>query len=384
MYLHRRAALAGLSLLPFSATEAASRWGRSQARTVRRAAETFMKATSAPGLAIGLVTPAGRRVFHFGESHPAIRQPVRADTLFEMGSIGKTLTVALAELAVREGAMAWSDTPGRHVPEVAGPGTDQLTLMHLATHCTGGMPRDLPDAVTDWDKAAAWFRAWSPPGEPGKVRVYANPSIGLLGVVAARAMGGDFATLARTRIMEPLGMTDSLLAVPDDAMARYAEGHRRDGRPVRQTVEPLATEAYGLRATAPDMLRFVEAHLGLVPAPAPLLAALRGNQSGQYRTGPLIQASIWEMYAPPAAPEAARAGVAEAIWARPNPAIWFDTPLPPATGAMMHKTGGTNGFGAYAAFWPGQGKGLVIMANRSHSTEDRLTLAETLRGVMKV
>ena len=44
----------------------------------------------------------------------------------------------------------------------------------------------------------------------------------------------------------------------------------------------------------------------------------------------------------------------------------------------MDKTGGTSGFGAYAAFIPGRRIGLVILANRNHESLLRVALAERI------
>ena len=63
---------------------------------------------------------------------------------------------------------------------------------------------------------------------------------------------------------------------------------------------------------------------------------------------------------------------------RPNPVTRLDPPRAPPADAVVDKTGGTSGFGAYAAFIPGRRIGLVILANRNHETLLRVTLAERI------
>lgn len=354
------------------------------AAAVATAAQAFMARTFAPGLAIGLTGPAGRQLFTFGARDPAAGLPVQDDTLFELGSISKTYTVALAAIAVQDGAMRWDDPPARHVPEVRGAGTDRLTARHLATHCTGGMPLQFPDGVTDWPTTAAWFQTWRPTADPGTMRSYANPSIGLLGVMAARALGGDFATLVRERILTPLGLRDTVHELGDREMPRMAWGHRRGeaGVPVRLDMGALGVQAYGVRASVSDVLAFVEAHLGLRDGPAPVLSALAATRLGHYRTPPFVQAGIWEWFDAPAAPATVLEGISERVVFELNPAEPLVPPQAPPPGAYVHKTGATSGFGGYAAFWPTRRTGLVILANRGHATAERLALAGQLRPVL--
>jgi beta-lactamase class C len=377
-FLSRRSFGIGLATVPLATSNAFSQSGN-PGPLVEAAAREFMSASGTAGVAIGMVGPQGRHLFYFGSADPAAQTPVRADTLFEIGSLSKTFTVALAAIAAARGALKWEDAPGRHVPEVRGPGTDRLTLRDLATHATGGMPLQFPAEAKTWDEAAAWYRSWTPAGEPGAMRAYANPSIGLLGVATARAMKGEFAALMRQHVLAQLGLKDTVYSVPQAMMARYAKGQTRDGRPGRLSPGMLATEAYGLKTTAPDMLRWVEAQLGAASTPSDLRQALKATQAGWLKVGPMTQGLIWEWYAPPAATEALLEGNGEAMWMKPNAGMRLDGSAQPPAGAFVNKTGGTNGFGAYAAFMPEQRTGLVILANRNHAAPLRIALAQRLR-----
>lgn len=383
MQMTRRAAVASVALAGFGPLGAAAQFDGNIERGVKAAAEAFLAQTSTPGVSIGLLTRTGRYLFQFGHSHPAGNQPVDARTLFELGSISKVITVLLAELAVSEGAIRWDDAPGRHVPEVRGGGTDQITLLHLATHCIGGMPLQFPQQVRTWPDAAAWFRQWMPSARPGTLRTYANPSIALLAVVVARALGGEFSRLARQRVLDPLGLFDSFYEIPAADMVRYAQGHNRDGQAVRLSRGVLATETYGLRSTAADVLRLLEAHMGRIETPEPLARAVRAIQLGRYRSGPLIQAAVWEWFPAPAPREIVQAASSDAMVLRANPATPLDVPTPPPPGALVNKTGGTGGFGAYAAFWPDRRQAMVILANRNHPVSERLALAARLRRLLE-
>lgn len=351
---------------------------------IAAAARSFIERSSAPGLAIGVVTPDGAQVFSYGVASQETGAPVDERTLFEVGSISKTLTVALAAVAVETGAMAWSDPPGRAMPELRGSGLDQVSLLNLATHTTGGMPLQLPDAVTTEAALVAYFRGWVPPAPPGSVRTYANPSIGLLGLVTARALRGDFATLVHDRVSAPLGLRHTFHEVPQAEQRHYAQGYTRDGRPTRVSMAPLATEAYGVRTTARDLLRFVEAHLGLVDTGPVLRRALDSTQAGHFQAGPMTQALIWEWYPLPVSDEQLAVGNGDAMVLKPNPVTRLDPPQAPPAASLVTKTGATNGFGAYVAFVPGRRIGLVILANRNHPTPVRLDLAKQILASLGV
>jgi hypothetical protein len=58
----------------------------------------------------------------------------------------------------------------------------------------------------------------------------------------------------------------------------------------------LASEAYGVRTTVGDMLRFVADNLGLVPIEGDLQGAITATIGGYYKVGSMTQDLIWEQY----------------------------------------------------------------------------------------
>ncbi|GGH19393.1 beta-lactamase [Alsobacter metallidurans] len=348
------------------------------------AARAFMERTSAPGLAIGVVTPAGAQVLSYGVASKETGAPVDERTVFEVGSISKTFTVTLASYAAEIGALKWDASPGQYIPELKATALDQVSLRNLATHTTGGMPLQLPDEVKTDAGLMDYFRKWSPPSRPGSVRTYANPSIGLLGVVTSRALKGPFAQVMREHVTGPLGLQHTFYDVPAAEQQHYAQGYTRDGKPTRVSMAPLATEAYGVRTTASDLLRFVAAHLGLVDASPVLKRALSATQVGQFQAGPMTQASIWEWYPLPVSDEDLAVGNGDPMVLKPSQVTRLDPPRAPPADSLVTKTGATNGFGAYVAFVPGRQVGIVIMANRNHPTAARLDLAKQVFAALNV
>ena len=73
--------------------------------------------------------------------------------------------------------------------------------------------------------------------------------------------GQDFAALMEQRLFPGLGMKSSYINVPEAKMADYAQGYTKDDAPIRMATAVLSSEAYGIKTTAADLVRFVEANM---------------------------------------------------------------------------------------------------------------------------
>ena len=213
---------------------------------------------------------------------------------------------------------------------------------------------------------------------PGSTRTYANPSIGLLGLIAAMRMGAPFDGLMDRNVFQPLGLAHSYLTVPPDEWDHYAQGYTSKDVPTRMTPGMLASEAYGVRATAADVLRFVEANMGLIDLPKDLERAITLTHTGYFAIGAMTQDLIWEQYRYPVTLLDLQAGNSAKVSYEANPAVKLDPPLPPQADVLIDKTGSTNGFAAYVAFVPGKKIGIVLLANKNYPIAARVALAHDL------
>lgn len=329
-----------------------------------------------PGMAVALTVDGRAYVFNFGVVAKDSRTPVTDNTLFEIGSVSKTLTATLATYAQALGKLSMDQHPSRYLPELKGRPVDRATLLHLGTYTAGGLPLQFPDAVKAAPAVLSYFRHWQPTAPPGDVRSYSNPSLGLLGAVTAKALGDDFSTAMQTRLFPAFGMTRSHIHVPERAMPDYAWGHRGE-RQVRVEPGPLDEPTYGVKTTASDLLRFVQANIDPAPLPPAMRRAVAATHVGHYRAGPLVQGLGWEQYPYPVSREWLLGGNAEEMLFDGQPA----TRLPATTTdapRLFSKTGSTNGFGAYVAFVPSRRLGLVMLANRGYPIPARVEAAWTL------
>jgi beta-lactamase class C len=324
-----------------------------------------------PGMAVAVTLDGHAQVFDYGLASRQAGTPVGAATLFEIGSVSKTLTATLATYAQATGRLSLSDHPGRYVARLKGRPIDQATLLHLATYTAGGLPLQFPDDVADDDAAAIdWLAAWKADAKPGTERQYSNPSLGLLGHVTGVALKAGFAQSLEQQLLPRLGMRSTHVHVPAAALADYAWGYR-DGKPVHLRPGPFSEETYGIRTTAADLIRFVQANIDPGALEPPLRDAVAATHVGYFRVGAMVQGLGWEQYAWPLSREALLGGNAAEMIEQAN-AVLPVLPDEPASPRLFDKTGSTGGFGAYVAFVPSRCIGIVMLANRNYPIPARV------------
>jgi serine-type D-Ala-D-Ala carboxypeptidase/endopeptidase len=208
-----------------------------------------------PGVVLGVLeSDRSTRAVAYGSGGPGTR-PLGPRSLFEIGSLTMTLTAALLAEMVLRGDVALDDPVAIYLPEhvtAPSPGGYQITLGDLATHRSGlpaGPRRGGRDLTLDdlYDLVAT-----SDLERPGVRYAFSHLGYGLLGHALARATGTRYDALLQERILDPLGMATTGFA-PEVTAAMQG--------------------ATGLRSTAEDLLRFLEANAGQ-PA-TPLERAIR-------------------------------------------------------------------------------------------------------------
>jgi beta-lactamase class C len=364
-------------MLPFSAAKpvAADEHQISFGAAVGRVILPMMAKDGIPGAAVAVIVDGAAHVFYYGVASEDTRRPITRDTLFEIGSVTKTFTATLASWARVEGRLALSDEVAKYVPSLRGTPFGEVTLLELGTHTPGGLPLQVPRGITNDAALLHYLKRWEPAYPPGTYRTYSNVGIGMLGLAAARSWDEDFTALMERRLFPALGLENSFIDVPAARMGDYAEGYAQDGSPIRMSKAELWAEGYGVRCTAADLARYVEANMGLIRLPAPLARAMTLTHAGYYRAGPMTQDLVWEQYPYPVRLSALLAGNSAQMLLKPNAVTKIEPPQPPQNDVLIDKTGSTNGFGAYVAFVPVKRLGIVILANKSFPIADRVSAA---------
>ncbi len=349
-------------------------------RKIDEAVQAVMREHDIPAMSIAVTQDGTQRFYNYGVASRETGKPAGSDTLYEVGSISKTYTATLAAYAQARGRLALGDSPAKSLPELAGSDFAKLSLINLGTHTTGGFPLQVPDAIKNQAQLMAYLKNWKPEHPAGTYRTYANPSIGMLGVVAAKSLNQPFKAAMERDLFPKLGLTSTYIDVPAARMADYAQGYNKQNAPVRVNPGVLADEAYGVKTSARDLIRFVDANMGLNVTNAELRDAIGQTHVGYYQLGDMVQDLAWEQLRYPATLDALLTANAGNYNSQSQPVAALNPPLPPQQAVWINKTGSTNGFGGYVAFVPSKRLGIVILANRNYPNEARVRLAYRILG----
>lgn len=337
--------------------------------------KSLMNEYNISGMAVAFIRPGGTSIFNYGMDARINGSPVNDKTLFEIGSLSKPFTATLASLADVQGKFDLKAPISSVLPELHGTAFDDITGENLATYTGGGLPLFVPEDITNHASLMNWYREWQPTEAIGKSRTYSNLSIGLLGLATAASFDDDFVAVMHSEVFEPLGMSQTWYEVPDAQTDHYAMGEDREGKSARVSPGMLDDQAYGIKTTANDLAKFVQANLGLLELDETLQAAIYATQIGRYHVGEMTQGLVWEQYPLPVKLQTLLSGNGYDMILEPNVAEAITPPVEPKDDVWVNKTGSTNGFGAYIAMVPAKQTGIVMLANKNYPNEARVESA---------
>lgn len=306
-----------------------------------------------PGMAVA-VTLNGKHYFvNYGLTSKQSQQAVSNKTLFELGSVSKVFNATLASYAQAQGQLSFSDHPAQYFPELKNTAVNQATLLNLGTYNAGGFPLQFPDHVVKQQDMIRYFQEWQSKTKIGAARQYSNPSIGLMGYVTALAMKKPYVELIEQTLFPQLGMTQSFINVPKPYMSQYAWGYKAD-QAMRVSPGMFDAEAYGVKSSSADMLKFLDAQINVQQLQQPIRKAIEHTHVGYFEVGAMTQGLGWEQYAYPVKLETLLEGNSSKMALESHAITSIEQPKIASPATYFNKTGATNGFGAYAAFVPQQ------------------------------
>ncbi|MGA8121957.1 class C beta-lactamase [Rouxiella badensis] len=370
-------AIAFLSLSFIASAQAAS----SEQDKIDSIIKPLMAQYQIPGMAIAVSINGKNTFYNYGVASKETHKAVSQNTIFEIGSLSKTFTATLANWAAQQGKISYSDAASHYIPELQGTAFDKITLLNLATH-TSGLPLFEPDHVKNNAQLMAWFKQWKPAQPAGTQRIYSNMGIGLLGMIAAKSLNQPFTDIMQNRMLPALGMHNSYVQVPADKMGEYAQGYNKQNQPVRVNPGVLDAEAYGIKSSSADLIRYLNINLRTQPIDAKWQTAVDATHRGYYQVGQFTQDMMWENYAYPSALKTLLDNNGSQIISQPQPTQAINPPQPLLEQAIYNKTGSTGGFSTYALFVPIKKMAIIVLANKSYPNEARVKAAyEVMKAV---
>jgi CubicO group peptidase (beta-lactamase class C family) len=296
------------------------------------------------GLAIGATQGNVRAQRFYGDT--GNHGPPRADTIFEIGSITKTLTATLLAFADQQGTMHIDDPlaryapPGIHVPDFDG---KPIRLADLAEH-TSGLPRLVPNPPSPMPPEQLWrfIDSYQLSRAPGEQFLYSNLGFALLARAMVRRLNASEDQLYARIITGPLGLHDTTIELTPAQHARLAQGFQPNGQPASEIVAafPAMAGAGGLRSTLNDMMRYLDFELGRLDVPLRSLLPVLHQPRHDARPSGSVGLG-WQM----------RNG---------------------AHGPIISKDGAVPGFASYMVFVPAQGTGVVVLSNQARCAVQKI------------
>jgi len=227
-----------------------------------------------PGVAIGIVHE-GRIAYtlNYGYVDKKTKKAVSDDTLFQAGSISKSLTAWGILHLVDEGRLSLDDPVGKFLTKWKLPNSEfnnnEVTIRRLLSHTAGlsahkGYLGVAPGKHLDSIEESLSGKGWlNEPVEvtnkPGSEAIYSGGGYTVLQLVIEEVTGISFDRYMEEQIMKPLGMrSSSFIQRPENPNLSKAYGYFGEELPSYQFTEQAAA---GLKTNVTDMMTLILASM---------------------------------------------------------------------------------------------------------------------------
>ena len=182
-------------------------------------ADAHRRGYGLPGLTLVCTAPGGFTAYvRSGYAEVERQSPLRADHLFQIGSISKSFVAMAVHQLAAEGRLSLTDDIRKILPGVALPPEPPISLVNLMEHSSG-----LPDGAPLFPRVGD-NRLWSA-FPPGTAWSYSNTAYDLLGKVVEHLDNRPLARSLEMRILKPLGMTGARGEIIAAERTKYAAGY---------------------------------------------------------------------------------------------------------------------------------------------------------------
>ena len=191
-----------------------------------------MRRQKIPGVSLAVLRGGKIEILKsYGLANVEHRVPVKPETVFQSGSIGKQFTAAAVMILVEEGKLALDDKITKYFAE-APAAWKNITIRNLLNHTSGlgDYPPEV-DLRRDYteDEYLAIIEKAPLAFEPGTSWDYSNAGYFTLGALVRRVTGKFYGDFLQERIFKPLGMTTARIISEADIVPNRAAGYRLAG-----------------------------------------------------------------------------------------------------------------------------------------------------------
>ena len=222
-----------------------------------------MKSQRIPGLSL-IVVRDGKIDFvkGYGYSNLEHKVPVKAETIFQAGSVGKQFTAFAVMLLVQDGKISLDDKLTKYFPD-APSGWDSIAVRNLLNHTSGfGDYTNNLNYRANYTEDSLYQEFKKRPliFKVGEKQQYSNMGYATLGIIMSKVTGKFYGEFLKDRVFTPLGMTTARIITEEDIVPNRAAGYRllKDSLKNQEWVSPtLNTTADGsMYVTALDMAKW--------------------------------------------------------------------------------------------------------------------------------
>lgn len=297
------------------------------------------------GLCIAFIKDGKVFTYSYGETKKGEKQlPDANKTLFEIGSISKTFTAILLADEVIKGKMSLEDPINKYLPDSIPTLAFKdvpITLKTLSNH-SSGFPRlpmnlyqkgdDANNPYQNYDKKRmfTYLKNFKPYREVGVNYEYSNFAVGLLGSILAKQNHSTYEQLLTDKICKLLKLQNTKITLESADNQYFAKGYDESGKTASAWDLNALAGAGGIRSTANDMAKYVEANIG--KAPKQLQEAMDLTQKNTFTQGQNVVGLGWHF--------STRKGH-----------------------TIIQHSGGTGGFRSFVGFDKERQMGVVVLSN---------------------
>src|ERR1043165_387146 len=197
--------------------------------SVDKYVQSEIRTQQIPGLSVAVMN-SGRIVLAkgYGLANVEHQVPVKPETIFQSGSMGKQFTATAVMMLVEEGKLSLDDKITKYFPD--GPEAwRNITVRHMLTHTSGmtDYPEDF-DLRRDYTEDELYQRIKTIPlaFQPGEKWSYSNLAYVMFGILIHKVSGKFFGDFPHQRIFKPLEMSTARIISEADIVPNRAAGYR--------------------------------------------------------------------------------------------------------------------------------------------------------------